>query len=88
VGDIEVPMMKIVNLSSAVAAVLIVAAAGPALYLHAQTANEAWSTFLGTNQPDLQPNRIRIEYEEPHSAATRLQVDDAPPPFARDPGDL
>jgi Putative metallopeptidase len=60
-------MIKIVNLSSAVAAALIVTA-GPVFYLHAQTPDKAWSTFLGTNQPDLLPNRIRIEYEEPHTA--------------------
>ncbi len=60
-------MTKIINFWSSVAVVLI-ATAGPALYLHAQTPDEAWSTFLGANQPDLQPNRIRIEYEEPHSA--------------------
>ena len=59
-------MKQITILSSAVAAALI--AACPVLYLHAQTPSEAWSTFLGTNQPDLQPNRIRIEYEEPQSA--------------------
>jgi hypothetical protein len=63
-------MIKIVSLSSAVAAALIVTA-GPVFDVHAQTPNEAWSTFLGTNQPDLQPNRIRIEYEEPHSADLR-----------------
>jgi len=34
----------------------------------AQTPNEAWSTFLGTNQPDLQPNRIHVVYEPPRSA--------------------
>jgi hypothetical protein len=66
VGEIEVPMKQITILSSAVAAALI--AASPVFYLHAQTPNEAWSTFLGTNQLDLQPNRIRIEYEEPNSA--------------------
>src|SRR6516162_9710236 len=60
-------MIKIVSLSSAVAAALI-ATAGPVFDVHAQTPNEAWSTFL---QPDLQPNRIRIEYEEPHSADLR-----------------
>ena len=60
-------MIKIVSLSSAVAAALIVTA-GPVFYLHAQTPDKAWSTFLGTNQPDLLPNRIRIEYEEPHTA--------------------
>src|SRR6476659_361540 len=59
-------MKQITILSSAVAAALI--AVCPVFYLHAQTPNEAWSTFLGTNQPDLRPNRIRIEYEEPHSA--------------------
>jgi hypothetical protein len=53
-GDIEVPMMK--GLSSAVTTALIVAA-GPVFYLHAQTPDEAWPTFVGTNQPDLQPNR-------------------------------
>ena len=58
-------MKQITILSSAVAATLIVASS---VLLHAQTPGEAWSTFLGTNQPDLQPNRIRIEYEEPHSA--------------------
>jgi hypothetical protein len=31
----------------------------------AQTPEQAWSTFLGDNRPDLQPNRIRIEYLEP-----------------------
>ena len=31
----------------------------------AQTPEQAWSTFLGNNRPDLQPNRIRIEYLEP-----------------------
>jgi hypothetical protein len=67
VGDIEVPMKKIAIFSSAVAGALIVVA-GPIFYLRAQTPDEAWSTFLGTNQPDLQANRIRIEYEEPHSA--------------------
>jgi hypothetical protein len=30
-----------------------------------QTPEQAWSTFLGDNRPDLQPNRIRIEYLEP-----------------------
>jgi putative metallopeptidase DUF4344 len=48
-------MIKIVSLSSAVAAALIVTA-GPVFYLHAQTSDKAWS------------NRIRIEYEEPHTA--------------------
>src|SRR5262245_54060002 len=33
--------------------------------IRAQTADQAWSTFLGGNQADLQPNRIRIEYAEP-----------------------
>lgn len=61
-------MLKIISLSWALAVVLIAASAGPAFYVHARTPNEAWSTFLGTNQPDLQPNRIRVEYEEPHSA--------------------
>jgi hypothetical protein len=65
VGEIEVPMKQITILSLAIAALL---AASSVLNLHAQTPSEAWSTFLGTNQPDLQPNRIRIEYEEPHSA--------------------
>jgi Putative metallopeptidase len=32
---------------------------------HAQTPEQAWSTFIGDNRPDLQPNRIRIEYLEP-----------------------
>jgi hypothetical protein len=31
----------------------------------AQTPEQAWSTFLGDNRPDLQPNRVRIEYLEP-----------------------
>ena len=58
-------MKQITILSSAVAATLIVASS---VLLHAQTPGEAWSTFLGTNQPDLQPNRIRIEYEQPSNA--------------------
>jgi hypothetical protein len=33
----------------------------------AQTPEQAWSTFLGDNRPDLQANRIRIEYQEPTS---------------------
>ena len=33
--------------------------------LHAQTANEAWQLFLNGGQPDLQPNRIRVQYDEP-----------------------
>jgi hypothetical protein len=33
----------------------------------AQTSQQTWSTFLGDKQADLQPNRIRIEYEEPSS---------------------
>jgi hypothetical protein len=59
-------LKKIVVLSSAVAVAL--SAADPILYARAQTPGEAWSTFLDSNQPDLQPNRIRIEYEQPHSA--------------------
>jgi hypothetical protein len=58
-------LKKIVILSSAVAVALN--AAGPILYARAQTPGEAWSTCLD-NQPGLQPNRIRIEYEQPHSA--------------------
>ncbi len=34
----------------------------------AQTPQQTWSTFLGDKQADLQPNRIRIDYEEPSSA--------------------
>jgi hypothetical protein len=33
--------------------------------IRAQTADQAWSTFLGGGQADLQPNRIKIEYAEP-----------------------
>jgi Putative metallopeptidase len=33
--------------------------------IRAQTPDQAWSTFLGGNQAELQPNRIRIEYAEP-----------------------
>jgi hypothetical protein len=33
----------------------------------AQTPEQAWSTLLGDKQTGLQPNRIRIEYEEPRS---------------------
>jgi hypothetical protein len=31
----------------------------------AQTPEQAWSRFLSDNRPDLQANRIRIEYQEP-----------------------
>ena len=33
----------------------------------AQTPQQTWSTLLGDKQADLQPNRIRIEYEQPSS---------------------
>jgi hypothetical protein len=33
----------------------------------AQTPQQTWSTFLGDKQTGLEPNRIRIEYEEPSS---------------------
>ena len=59
-------MKKIVILPSAVAVALI--AAGPIFYVRAQAPEQAWSTLLGTNQPDLQPNRIHVEHEQPRSA--------------------
>src|SRR5262249_12426240 len=34
----------------------------------AQTPQQNWSTFLGDKQPDLQPNRIVVDYEQPSSA--------------------
>ncbi len=39
--------------------------------LHAQTANEAWQTFLNGDQPDLQPNRIRVQFDEPSDPQLR-----------------
>jgi hypothetical protein len=46
---------------------LVAAAIGLLSSLHgqAQTSQQLWSTFLGNNQGDSQPNRILIEYEEP-----------------------
>ena len=34
----------------------------------AQTLQQNWSTLLGDKEADLQPNRIRIEYEQPSNA--------------------
>jgi Putative metallopeptidase len=59
----EVTMKKIAILSLA-PIVALIAWCSDSL-LHAQTANEAWQTFLNGDQPDLQPNRIRVQYDEP-----------------------
>jgi Putative metallopeptidase len=61
--DFEVTMKKIAILSLAPIAVLVAWCSGSVL--HAQTANEAWQMFLNGGQPDLQPNRIRVQYDEP-----------------------
>jgi len=54
------------------ATALVVVAVGIGLLAnfdsHAQTPQQTWSTLLGDKQADLQPNRIRIEYEQPESA--------------------
>jgi hypothetical protein len=54
---------KIAIVSFVLVAALIALLAG--FQIRAQTADQAWSTFLGGGQADLQPNRIRIEYAEP-----------------------
>ena len=56
-------MKKIAIVSFVLVAALIALLAG--FQIRAQTADQAWSTFLGGGQADLQPNRIRIEYAEP-----------------------
>jgi hypothetical protein len=61
--DFEVTMKKIAILSLAPIALLVAWCSGSVL--HAQTANEAWQLFLNGGQPDLQPNRIRVQYDEP-----------------------
>jgi hypothetical protein len=44
---------------------------GPQLHVQAspdaQAPQAAWSTFLNGSDADLQPNRIRIDYEDPKS---------------------
>jgi hypothetical protein len=54
----------------------------------AQTPEQAWSTFLGDNRPDLQPNRIRIEYLEPTNKDLLLLGDDAASTLAKNSGDF
>jgi len=53
-------------------AALVFAAGGIGLlssfHGQAQTPQQTWSTLLGDKQADLQPNRIRIEYEQPSNA--------------------
>ena len=40
----------------------------------AETPQQAWQQFLGTNASDeLQPNRIKVEYEPPKSPEMRLK---------------
>jgi hypothetical protein len=39
--------------------------------IRAQTPDQAWSTFLGTNSADMQSNRIKIEYQEPEHEQVR-----------------
>ena len=56
-------MKKNAIASFVLVAVLIALLAG--FQIRAQTPDQAWSTFLGGGQADLQPNRIRIEYAEP-----------------------
>src|SRR6201986_2652086 len=62
-------MKKIAILSLAPIAALMAWCSGSPL--HAQTANEAWQTFLNGDQPDLQPNRIRVQYDEPSDPQLR-----------------
>ena len=56
----------------------------------AQTPQQTWSTLLGDKQADLQPNRIRIEYEQPSSEELKpdLLGDAATPTLAKGSGDF
>ncbi|MBV9238413.1 MAG: hypothetical protein JOZ94_21455 [Xanthobacteraceae bacterium] len=56
--------MKRIAISSFVV-VAAVTASLAGLQIRAQSTDQAWSTFLGGDQADLQPNRIKIEYAEP-----------------------
>src|SRR3974390_3281232 len=56
-------MKKIAILSLAPIAALMAWCSGSPL--HAQTANEAWQTFLNGDQPAPQPNRIRVQHADP-----------------------
>src|SRR5690349_9903552 len=58
-------MRRLAAAALACGAVVVACVAGGQAQAQTQTSEQAWSTFLGNNRPDLQPNRIRIEYLEP-----------------------
>jgi len=59
-------MARIASISLALVILLIALLGG--LQIRAQTAQQTWSTFLGDDQTALQPNRIKIDYQQPSDA--------------------
>jgi Putative metallopeptidase len=57
-------MARIASISLALVLLLIPAG----LQIRAQTPQQTWSTFLGDDQTALQPNRIKIDYQQPSDA--------------------
>jgi hypothetical protein len=63
---LEIVMARIASISLALVILLIALLTG--LQIRAQTPQQTWSTFLGDDQTALQPNRIKIDYQQPSDA--------------------